>query len=486
MNKNHSLGSDALQLTMSKMVVLIISMVTGMLLSRFRSFEEYGTYSQITMVVTMVTTIVMMGLPNSLNYFLAKADTNEERRHFLSVYYTASTALSLLVGIVLVCITPLLVAYFQNPLIKNFIYFLALFPWTKIICSSVENVLVVYRKTGFIAVYRIANSISLLGIIVLVQLMNWSFSVYMLLYLLVEAVFTLWVYTIVYCNAGSIGFSFDFHLIKTILVFSIPLGLASMVGTLNVELDKFVIGGMMGTEKLAIYTNASKEMPVTIIASSITAVLMPQMVRMLKNGKKTDAVKLWGNATALSFTVICFLAFALFVFAPEVMTVLYSEKYISGTPVFRVYSLVLLLRCTYFGMILNTTGHTKFIFYSSLGSLALNLALNYLFYYLVGFIGPAIASFVSQLFIDILQLIWSARLLKISFSKIFPWKYLAAVLLFNIASAAVFMLLKMVIPLENYVGAVLEAIILGIVWFIFVALLQAKKIKQQWINIKGE
>ena len=485
MSKSRSLGSDALQLTMSKMVVLVISMASGMLLSRFRSFEEYGTYSQITMVVTMATTIVMMGLPNSLNYFLAKADSDGERRHFLSVYYSMSTVLSLLVGVILVCITPLLTAYFKNPLIKNFIYFLALFPWTKIICSSVENVLVVYRKTGFIAVYRIANSIILLGIIVLVQLMNWSFSVYMLLYLLVEAIFALWVYLIAYRNAGSIGVCFDFRLIKTILTFSIPLGLASMVGTLNVELDKFVIGGMMDTERLAIYTNASKEMPVTIIATSITAVLMPQMVRLMKDGKKTDAVKLWGNATALSFTIICFIAFALFVFAPEVMTVLYSEKYASGASVFRVYSLVLLLRCTYFGMILNTTGHTKFIFYSSLGSLALNLVLNYLFYYLFGFIGPAVASLISQLLIDFLQLLWSSRLLKIRFYGIFPWRRLAAVLLINIVAAAVFMLLKLLLPLEGYVGAVWEAVILGVVWFVLATLLQMKRIKRDWINIKS-
>lgn len=485
MNKSRSLGSDVLQLTISKMLVLMISMVTGMLLSRFRSFEEYGIYSQITMVITMVTTIVMLGLPNSLNYFLAKADTDGERKHFLSVYYSMSTVLSLLVGVILVCITPLLTVYFKNPLIKNFIYFLALFPWTKIICSSVENVLVVYRKTGLIAVYRIANSISLLAIIVLVQLMNWTFGAYMLLYLLVEAVFACWVYLIAYRNAGSIVISFDFCLIKKILTFSIPLGLASMVGTLNVELDKFVIGGMMGTEKLAIYTNASKEMPVTVIATSITAVLMPQMVRLMKDGKKTDAVKLWGNATSLSFTAVCFLALALFVFAPEVMTVLYSEKYISGVSVFRIYSLILLLRCTYFGMILNTTGHTKFIFYSSLGPLALNLALNYLFYYLFGFIGPAVASFVSQLLINGIQLIFSAKTVEISFREIFPWKRLFKILVFNAVLASVFLLLKTVLPIEVYVGEIFESVILGIVWFILAALAQMKTVKHDWNSIKS-
>lgn len=478
MNKSRSLGSDALQLTMSKMVVLLISMVTGMLLSRFRSFEEYGTYSQIIMVITLATTIVMMGLPNSLNYFLAKADTDEERRHFLSVYYTASTVLSLLVGVILVCITPLLTAYFKNPLIKNFIYFLAIFPWTKIICSSVENVLVVYRKTGFIAVYRIANSISLLGIIVLVQLMNWSFSVYMLLYLLVEAVFALWVYLIAYRNAGSIGVSFDFRLIKTILTFSIPLGLASMVGTLNVELDKFVIGGMMGTEKLAIYTNASREMPVTIIATSITAVLMPQMVRMLKNGKKTDAVKLWGSATTLSFAAICFFAVALFVFAPEVMTLLYSEKYLPGTSVFRIYSMTLMLRCTYFGMLLNVTGKTKFILYSSIGSLVLNISLNYILYYLLGFIGPALATFLSSFIMSFFQLVYSAKVCEIKFKTIFPWKNIFLLLLLISVTGGIVLLSHKFI--SQYINSLLSAILIGLLWFVLLSLILYKPLLKQW------
>lgn len=486
MAENHSLGKDALQLTLSKMIVLVISMITGMLLSRFRSVEEYGTYSQIIMAITIATTIVMMGLPNSLNYFLAKADSDSERKHFLSVYYSSSTVLSLFVGLILVCLTPILVSYFKNPFISNFAYFLAIFPWTKIICASVENILVVYKKTKLITVYRILNSVALLGIILLVQLMRWSFGVYMLLYLLVEIIFSLWVYIIAYGCAGNISISFDFELIKKIFTFSIPLGLASMVGTLNVELDKFVIGGMMDTESLAIYTNASKEMPVTIVATSITAVLMPQMVKLIKNGQKTDAVRLWGDATEISFIIICFISFVLVVFAPEVITVLYSDKYIAGTSVFRVYSLILLLRCTYFGMILNTTGHTKFIFYSSLGSLALNFVLNYAFYFLFGFIGPAIASLTAQLLINLFQVFWSAKLIKIPFKDIFPWKSLLIILLLNSLIAGIFWALKNVFITGNILNDILVAAILGVLWFLACFLLQIKRMKQKWNNIKSE
>ena len=82
--KSTSLGADATLLTFSKVATSGIAMVMTMLLSRFRTLEEYGTYSQILMVVNLVTSILMLGLPKSLNYFLAKTDAKEEKQKFLS------------------------------------------------------------------------------------------------------------------------------------------------------------------------------------------------------------------------------------------------------------------------------------------------------------------------------------------------------------------------------------------------------------------
>lgn len=497
MKKNKgSLGGDAVKLTVSKMIVLLITLVTGMLLSRFRTKYEYGTYSQLNMVITLFTTIFMMGIPNSLNFFLARAETKEERSHFLSVYYSISTLLSLVVGAVLVAAAPLIAGYFDNPLIKDFLYYLAVLPWTKIICASIENILVVYRKTNFIMVFRWANSLALLGIIVLVQAMNWTFGIYMILYVAVESFFSICVYIIARGCAGRLTISFDKELIKTILKFSIPLGLASMLGTLNIELDKFVIGGLMDTESLAVYTNASKEMPVTIIASSITAVLLPQMARLFKRNEDKKAVDLWGNATYLSFTLIAFLSFALFVFAPEVMNILYSEKYLDGVSVFRIYSLILMFRSTYFGMILNCKGKTKYILYSSIASLVLNLVLNYLFYYLFGFIGPAIATFIAVCTIELFQLYLSAKFTGVKMREIMPWAQLLKSLLLNGALAGVMYAAKMVLPLDKffysligdiefmsigkYSGDIAEAAVLGIVWLGLFAVLMIKPLKTKW------
>jgi O-antigen/teichoic acid export membrane protein len=219
-----SIASDAVKLTTSKFITLLISLVTAMLLSRFRTLEEYGTYSQIMLVISLTTTIFMLGLPNSINYFLARTEDPIERNRFLSVYYTFSTILSFIAGLVLVISAPLIVRYFDNALIKNFIYVLAIYPWARIIQSSIDNVLIVYKKTNHLMAFRIINSIFLLLIIIIVEAFNWGFAMYMALFIVVEAVFAVIVYILVKNIAGNIKIYFDKTLIRTIMNFSLPIG----------------------------------------------------------------------------------------------------------------------------------------------------------------------------------------------------------------------------------------------------------------------
>lgn len=475
--RNH-IGSDTIKMTCSKVITMMIAMISSMLLSRFRTLTEYGTYSQLLMAINLVCSIMMLGLPNSINYFLAKSRTERERAKFLSVYYTLNTILSLTVGIALVLSIPLLEIYFKNELIRTFWYFLAFFPWTKIVMSSVENLLIVYHKTNTLIIYRVLNSATLLGIILLVQICEGTFSTYMISYLLVEVFFTVWVYGLVNKITHNFKALFDKSLIKTIFTFSIPIGIASMVGTINIELDKLMITTFFSTEKLAIYTNASKELPVTIIATSLTAVLLPQMVRLLHNDKKEEAVELWKSATTIAFSIICFVAIACFAFAPEVITVLYSEKYLEGTSVFRIYTLVLLLRCTYFGMMLNASGKTKFIMYSSIASLALNAVLNYILYCICGFIGPAIATLLSSLIMSMIQLFYTGKICNIRMGDIFPWKNVALLLMLNISIGAVFGILHRFVC--NYINSVVSAFIMGGLWFVVMGLILYKPIMKQW------
>jgi O-antigen/teichoic acid export membrane protein len=479
-----SIASDTVNLTISKVITLTIVFVNTMLLSRVLTLEDYGTYSQLLLVVNLLTSIFMLGLPNSINYFLASCETNADRQKFLSVYYTLSTILSIFTGFLLVISTRIITDYFDNDYIKSFLYVLAVYPWARIIQSSIQNLLVVYQKTKYLMLFNVLYSVSKLSIILIVQIIDGDFALYMLLFIIVEAIFALSVYAIVKNLTSKITIYIDTELIKSVLKFSLPLGIATMIGTISIELDKLMIAYFFDTEQLAIYTNAAREMPVTIVASSLTAVLMPQLVRLLHKNKKEEAILLWSDATILSFIFISFFASALFVFAPEVISLLYSDKYLPGVEVFQIYSILLLFRCTYFGMVLNSMGKTKVILYTSMFSLVFNVVLNFTFIKMYGFIGPAIATVLTIALTQALQLIATSHNIKIPFKNIFPWRALFFIMIINIVLGGLFSILKESFHIDIYNSNIVETIVLGLLWAGIYIVIFSKYIKQKWIVLK--
>lgn len=475
-----SIGKNAIILSASKVVLMGLSMLISMMLARFRTLEEYGTYSQIIMVINLVTTIFILGLPNSINYFLAKAKDDKEKRKFLSNYYTITTIISVGVGIALFLATPIIVRYFDNPLITKLSYILAIVPWSNIMLSTIDNIYIIYNKTKNIVVFRFLNLALTMTLIILAEVFNMNFYVYMFLYAISNGIFAFSIYYVVYKLAGGLQISLDRKLVRDIFIFSIPMGLASIVGTINIQMDQFIISTLFSTEEYAIFSIASKEIPITIIATSITAVLLPQVIRLLEKDKKDRVLAIWGSATALAYMLICFCVTALVVFAPDVIRILYSDKYLAGVEVFRIYSLVLLLRCTYFGMILNAKGKTKFILYSSIMALILNIVLNIILYYMFGFIGPAIATFISQLIINLAQLLFTTKVLKVNFKEIFPWKNIFYVSMINMLLAAIWIMSKNLLLLDQAIGSICETILIGLVGVVLYISIMRKNMIKQW------
>ena len=481
--KGTSLGTDAVFLTVSRMMVAVIGVVTSMLLARFRTLEEYGTYSQILMATELITTLFLLGLPNSINYFLARAETEKEKQKFLSVYLTISTILTAIISLCLLFAMPLIIDYFNNPLITGFAYVFAIYPWSMLMINSLSNVCVIYGRANKLVFFNVIHALITLLLLLLAKIFELDFQAYMIMYMASTLAFgvvsVLWIRLM----SKRIVPKIDLSLIKQIFVFSVPMGLASVVGTLNGELDKLVIGRFFSTEEYAIFANAAKTLPVTMLSESLTAVLLPCVVRLLKKQKNERTIQVWSYAIKISFCLMCLIAGGLFVFAPDVMSLFYSEKYVTdaGVAVFRVYSSILLFRFTYWGMILNATGKTKFVFYSSLLSMVLNFVGNIVSYYILGFIGPAISTFVVTFIIAFAQLWFSKNILQTKFSKIFPWKSMAKFLLQTICLGGFFWFLKYVV-LQSYQGTVsiVISICMGIVWALLYGAINFKTVIKNW------
>lgn len=459
----NTIASNATKLTLIKTLAMAITMLIAMLLSRFRSLEEYGTYSQMQLIGNLVTSIFMVGLPNSISYFISKND-KIKRQEFLNTFFSLCSLLGTMGGILLILAIPIASQYFNNRDIMIYWFFLLSYPWTKITLASIENLLVSYNKIEKLMVFKGAYCCITLLTLIVCCIIKTSFYIYMIAFTCSEVVFSIWVYSIASKVEGRLKFQLRKHTITSILRYSLPIGLSSIVSTISIELDKLLIGWFYNTNEMAIYVNASRELPITVISTAISAVLMPPMVKFLAKGKNKEAVELWKKSVILSYIFISFIVMILFVYAKEVIAILYSSKYIPGIGVFRVYTLVLLLRVTYFGIILNSIGKTRFILYSSLISLGLNVILNIVCYYVFGFIGPAIATFLSIGIIATIQLWYSANVINMHLKDIFPWGSMVKIFGINTMFGIVlyyisnFILLKF---LNAYIIAIGAGIIAG-------------------------
>lgn len=487
------IATDVAKLSFINIFSMAISLLCTMLLSRYISAFEYGTYSQINVTTTLAISIFTLGLPNCINYFFARANEHKEKQFFLQNYFLLISVISLIAGLVLVLLLPFLTQYFHNNSLIKYTYVLLLLPLSRVIIQSNSNMLVVNHQSKKLVYYSLLHSVALLICVLAIPLFGISFQQYLLLYVIVQIIFSIYVYYYAWNIAKFSNFlefwtslrKPKFALIKSLLLFSIPLGLGNMINTLSLELDKLVIANLMDTESLAIYTNAAKELPITLLVASFTTVLLPKLSKLAKERQNDEIIKLWGLSIEIGFSLMLFFTSALVIFAPQVIVFLYSEKYLPGVNVFIICSLLLMLRSTYFGIVLNISGNTKFIFYSSLTSLVLNFLLNYLFFYLFGMIGPAISTVLSIASVNSLQLAFTSKILKTRIKDLFPWKSLGQIFLKNIVIAIPFIIGLKLFPLDTSTTDIAIAIILGTVWFGLYVLFNKKFLLQKWKSLNN-
>ena len=231
---------------------------------------------------------------------------------------------------------------------------------------------------------------------------------------------------------------------------------------------------------MAIYANASKALPVGLIAASISMVLMPSIIRKVADEKNIEAASMWGRSIVVSADIVMTLTFALLVFAPEVVTFIYSEKYLAGVSIFRIYCTGYLLECTYWGTMLNAKGKTKYILYGSIMSCVINIVFDLALFKIFGMKGPAIATVLSQASLVVFQYLFSKKVLGVK--RIIDWDSMLMVFTRNISIASVCYIIKIIVIYYTDINYIASAFAIGALWMLFYLAVYGKSVLRK-INI---
>ena len=468
-----------------------VNLLKTMVLSRVFSLDEYGTYAKMILVLDFFFAIVVLNLPSAANYFIAKSDSEASKRNFLYTYYILCTAVGILMGSLLYLGSPLISNIFHNTSIMNYRWYLGFVPLFQIIMKAKTYVLAAEGKSKLVAKISLIYSAFVLGSLWIISRSNHALGVCLGSFFALEGAYALVGYFIAYrytCHEAKAGVQklvFDKKVVAEIYKYIVPVGLSSLILVINTKVDKIFVSLTSSDATYALYTNASKELPVAIISTALSAVMIPKIVTLLKSNDKDGAIKIWRHTFGMVSWAFSLLLIGTVAFAPEVMTLLYSAKYLEGLTIFRIYLFLIPFHCINYGMLLNAFGKTNYLLKCSVISLVLNIALDFLGYFTIGLPGLGLATVVSAAVMAALEIQYSAQLLGVTVWNLIPVKKLLAFAAANLFLCGCAMLAHKMLNIDLFIGGVGEAILLGFICSGVSLLIHLKQLKAEWSGLNA-
>jgi len=373
----------------------LVGLATFAVLARVLSMQDYATYRQTMLAYGFATPLLMLGLPQALYYFLPG-----EKNRARAVLWENIILLTLMAAVFSLFLVlggnRLLALRFNNPDLASTLLLLAPYPLFMLPAAGLGACLIARERPGRLAVFNVFSRF-LTGAVVIAASLIWKTPAAAILGAVVAAGVILLPSLRLMVGAVREG-DWRPHLsgMGAQMKFSVPLGLAGMLGVISLTLDKVIVAAMCSSEQFAIYANGALQIPlIGVVTGSVTAVLLPDLARLYKAGRAPEALELWKRAAVkcalIIFPAICLLFFM----APEVMTVLFSAKYAASALPFRLYLLLLPMQVVIYGAMFMAAGKSRWILYRTVVHLLVNLALCVVLVRFLGYVGATLAGIVT-------------------------------------------------------------------------------------------
>lgn len=392
---NQSRTSKVLALSLGETLTVLVGIVSGMVAARVLTMHDYATMRQTMLAYQFAAPLLTLALPLALYYFLPRSD--EKKRRVL----IGNLALLFLMGgvfslFLLAGGNKLLAWRFSNPDLEKTLFWMIPYPLFTLPAALLGAVLVVQGKVNSLTIYNIVSRLLLTVSIIVACILTKSYSGP----IWAQVIFAMAALPVVLWLAfSSVPGKFQWPEIasmKSMIKYSVPMGLATMLGTITLQLDKIIVSSMCTPEEFAVYSNGAIEIPlIGVVTGSIATVILADMAISCRDGEFGNALALFRKAAVHSGLVLLPAMVFLMVFAEDFIVILFSDRYLESVTPFRIYLLVLPIRIVFYGSALMALGMTKVILWRSIGELFLNACLSVVLVYYVGYLGAAIATLLT-------------------------------------------------------------------------------------------
>lgn len=368
---------------------LAIKALVGFILARLFTQADYGSFRQLYLVYTTFSALLLLGLPQSILYFLPKIKDENSRSQFIKQCMIVFSALGILFTIGLFFFRHLLSVLFHNPALEVLLLLYCLYPIFAFVSLFYNYTMLAVQKPHSVAKFTLfsilVEAICVIGAAFITRDLFYT-TIGILIAALIQYLYAM----ISLRGYAARSFHFDKELLHEQLRFSLPIGLAAIVSLLAIQIDKFVISSYYSPEIFAVFSVGAMEVPlIGIVLNAVNSVLMPELSKLDIVKDRARIEDIFRSAVRNNALMIFPMFVFFFIFAKDFLIILYSSRYVHAAVFFRIYLITMPLRIAIYSTLIQIGAKTKFLFYSSIFSLVLNLALNLILVHFVGQVGPA-------------------------------------------------------------------------------------------------
>jgi O-antigen/teichoic acid export membrane protein len=429
-----SLGERAIILMVGRVGAVIVGLATPMVLVRVFSQEEFGAYREITLAIFTVLGIVSPGFAISLYYFYPKYP--DRRKTFVSqglyshvIFGSIFLIFTFFAGHLLADLFKHEIFYTAGPLIGVIVLF-------QLVRSYLETLLIVEKRITWASLYIIVHNVLRGGVLVLVVLIIPSLKAIIISLLVYEGL--LFILVIIYT---AIRYDlFRFPVTKSAIIeqsrYALPFGLGGTLAVLSHRLDQLLIVYRYSPADFAIYSQGAFPMRFfNVPHQSISDIVVPKAVALLRDGQRLELIKLWYDLTFKMAIITIPVVVLSEIVGTDAMVLLFTEQYRISGHLYQFYVLVLLRYVPAYGVLPRAYGRTVLIMWSNVASLATLVVFGWIGITYFGMFGMVAAYIISQYVTGYIQLQRGRRDIGLPRGKLLPWKRIIQVTALAILAA---------------------------------------------------
>ncbi len=362
------------------------------IITRHLSKDAFGLYSLVLVVSNFFGILAGLGLDLTLVHFnSSNNDAEREWRAFPTILLTRTISLGL-TTVIFLCVGPFILPFLEARIHHYILYIAAIF-----FLSSFRDLF--YRLFQALHEFKRYAAIQVLSAALkfsLILYLSYSGRLDLLNLLQIEImtiagvlIFQFFPCVLKQIRKAQINAN-SLKELKQLMRFSIPLYLNDLLTISYDRIDVFMIAAYLGPESIAYYEVAGKiPSAFTRMFQSFVLVYFPSLSGLLKSGDKDDGQKMMNQSLILLSVVILFLALLVFLFRRQIISLVFSEKYLASSLAFSLLMLNFYLRAisNIMGYSLVSAGHSAIPVKVNVISSIINILGNIIMIPAFGFIG---------------------------------------------------------------------------------------------------